>query len=113
MKQTYREKKLGPMANFLLPSLKLKERDLHRELEDTLLQKYGGYTVTSGTISGYWLDDRGDPVYGEHLEYKVAVCDRADELKAYLAHLAAKLGEQYIYLEVGDEAMFISRSNTS
>jgi hypothetical protein len=104
----YREKKLGPMANFLLPSLKLRQRELQREVEDTLLEKYGGFTVTAGSISGYWLDENGDPVYGEHQEYKVAVRDRAEELKAYLAELAGKLGEDCIYLEVGDEAMFIS-----
>lgn len=104
----YQEKKLGPMANFLLPSLKLRQRELQREVEDTLLEKFGGFTVTSGAISGYWLDEHGDPMYGEHQEYKVAVRERADELKSYLAELCRKLDEDCIYLEVGDSAYFIS-----
>ncbi len=101
------EKKLGAMANFLLPSLKLRERKLHKEVENFLLEEFDGFTVTSGMISGYWKDAEGNPTYGEHNEYKVAIREKAETLKSYLARLAFELDEECIYLEVGRESSFI------
>ena len=95
------------MANFLLPSLKLKKLKLQADLEETLLGKFGGFTVTAGMISGYWIDEQGKSLYGEHQEYKVAIGAQEEELKTYLADLAKKLDEECIYLEVGGETFLI------
>jgi len=74
---TYRKASLGRMATFLLPSLKLKQRDdknrtVEDRLHDFLLKNFEGYTVAGGNIFGYWKDNLGTTHYGEHKEYKVA-----------------------------------------
>lgn len=111
---TSRERSAGKMAVFLLPSLKLKQRgpggrtveeDLHR----FLLDKYGGYTAAAGNIFGYWKDENGRESYGEHKEYKVGISadDRLTGLKQHIAILARDMGEECIYFEYGEDAIFI------
>jgi hypothetical protein len=105
------------MALFLVPSVKLKERSCGgQRVEDGihtyLLDTFGGYTAAAGNIFGYWKDRQGRESYGEHKEYKVGLPDdeRIPDLKRFLAHLAAELREECIYLEIGREACFIYAS---
>ena len=99
----------GPIAAFLLPSLKLKHRSLEEKVHHFLLEEFGGYTATAGNIYGYWKDDNGGVDYGEHKEYKVALLDdtRLPALERFLADIAAEMDEKTIYLEAGKEARFV------
>jgi hypothetical protein len=105
---------LGRIGVFLLPSLKMKSlsprgRTYDQELHDFLLQNFTGYTVTTGNISGYWISC-GHEHYGEHREYKVAFSDpsKVPSLERYVAVLAAEIGEQTVYWEIGDEAYLLA-----
>src|SRR5689334_369854 len=109
-----RERTVGEMAVFLVPSLKLKHRDsggrtVEESLHRFLLDTFGGYTAAAGNIFGYWKDDQGRESYGEHKEYKVGLPNdgRVDELKRYIARLARDIGEECIYFEYGKHALFI------
>lgn len=102
------------MAVFLVPSLKLKQRDRSGQTDEEkihryLLERFGGYRAAAGNIFGYWKDDAGKESYGEHKEYKVALLDdnRLPQLKQFLSRVCREIGEECIYLETGKEAFFI------
>jgi hypothetical protein len=102
------------MVSFLLPSLKLKDRCGGAEtLEDGvhryLMATFGGYTAAAGNIFGYWRDSDGKESYGEHKRFEAGLRDEKllPELKRYLAALAARMGEECIYLQTGGEASFV------
>jgi hypothetical protein len=109
-----REEPAGRIAAFLVPSLKLKNRDEHGQaLEESvhryLLDTFGGYTAAAGNIFGFWKDAAGRESYGEHKRYEVGLKDESKlpELKRFLAKLARDMDEQCLYLQTGDEASFI------
>jgi hypothetical protein len=109
---------LGRMAVFLLPSLKLKERQkagrTYEEIVHQFLMKhFGGYTASAGNIFGFWCDEKsGREWYGEHREYKVSFRgqDRRKMLQDFLSRLARDLDEETIYLEYGEDAWLIYRA---
>jgi hypothetical protein len=110
----FREQPIGKIAVFLVPSLKLKRRSqsgqpLEERIHRFLLRRFGGYTAAAGNIFGYWKDERGRQLYGEHKEYKVGLLNdgKIPHLKRFLAELAADLSEECLYLEAGKEASFI------
>lgn len=112
--QAYHKQTLGRMAHFLIPSLKLKNRytggaTVEEELHQVLLRTFGGYTASSTTCYGFWLDNEGKEFYGEHREYTVAFVgkERVPELERLIADIASQIGEQCIYLETGEDACLI------
>ena len=111
---TVREESIGRPAAFLVPSLKLKQRGkdgqpLEENLHGYLLETFGGYTAAAGNIFGYWKDKSGNEFYGEHRRFEVGLLDedKLPELKRFLAGLADEMGEQCIYLQTGEEALFV------
>ena len=109
-----REEPIGRPAAFLVPSLKLKQRGesgqtLEEKLHGYLLGTFGGYTAAAGNFSGYWKDRSGREFYGEHRRFEVGLLeeDKLPELKRFLALLADDMGEQCIYLQAGEEALFV------
>jgi hypothetical protein len=110
----YRREPLGQLAVFLLPSLKLKQRDadgvaVEDRIHRFLLGNFSGYTVETGNILGFWTDAKGTEHYGEHRLFRVAFAGtvRVGELEAFLARVATEIGESSIYLETGDDAWLI------
>jgi hypothetical protein len=106
-----RVKSLGKNVRFLLPSLKLKEPcpgggTIEQSVHAYLVEHFGGYTVTSGTVSGYWREEDGTQSYGEHREFTVALHDNAGlpELKRFLALTGRRLCESCLYVEVAGSA---------
>jgi hypothetical protein len=79
------------------------------ELHDILLEHFSGYTVTTGNISGYWKDARGNEQYGEHREYRIAFSDPDDisALQDYICALASEIGEESVYCEVNNQAWLL------
>lgn len=113
-KQNYEKENLGAMVVFLLPSLKLKRKvekgeSLEDKLHDFLLKKFNGYTAAAGNIFGYWKNAAGKEFYGEHKEYKVSLLDKKEieTLEKFLAILASKMGEESIYLSIGEESWLL------
>jgi hypothetical protein len=109
-----REKPLGKNVRFLLPSLKLKEPcpgggTIEQSVHAYLVEHFGGYTVTSGTVSGYWREEDGSQSYGEHREFTVALPnDRGlPELKRFLALTGRRLCESCLYVEVAGAALLL------
>lgn len=110
----YRTESLGRMAAFLVPSVKLQQqtnrgKTFEQVIREFLISRYGGYTQTAGSISGYWRDQAGALHYGEHREFKVGFLgkDRIPELKEFLARIASEMKEQCMYLETGEDAMLV------
>lgn len=111
---TYHKESLGRMAVFLLPSLQLKSRGddgvpLEEHVHRFLMANFSAYTAQAGNIFGFWKDVRGEEHYGEHKVYKVSFVgkDRVPVLEEFLAQLAARLGEECIYFETGEDAWLI------
>jgi hypothetical protein len=109
----YRREPLGQMAVFLLPSLKLKRRGpdglaVEDRVHRFLIGNFAGYTVETGNILGFWKDD-GEEHYGEHRLFRVAFAgkERIPVLEAFLAAVAAEIGERSVYLETGEDAWLI------
>lgn len=110
----YREQPLGKNVRFLLPSLKLKEPcagggTIEESVHHYLVDNFGGYTVGSATVSGYWREEDGTHSYGEHREFTVALPhDRGlDELKRFLGQTARRLCESCLYVEVAGCAVLL------
>jgi hypothetical protein len=110
----YHEKPLGRNVRFLLPSLKLMQpsRDgesIERTVHSFLVDHFGGYTATSASLFGFWKDEEGEQLYGEHREFVVALPDDKGlpELKAFLGTVACALGEQCLYVEVAGNAALL------
>jgi hypothetical protein len=105
---------LGRPANFLMPSLKLKQKDdtghtVEDRLESYLLEEFGGYTASAGSIYGKWRGPDGEEYYGEHIRFTVAFrgAERIQRLLAFLAGLAAEIDEQTLYVETGEDAWLV------
>jgi hypothetical protein len=106
---------MGPVAAMLLPIEKLKTPSprgvpFENEIHEFLSTNLNGYTVTSGSISGYWKDNRGHDIYGEHREYRVALPPSPtarQTLEIFLATLAREMHEVCIYMECAGEAWLI------
>jgi hypothetical protein len=119
-KSAIRKESLGKMAVFLLPSLQLKRRGPKGALYEDILHKFlisrfGGYTASAGNIFGYWTDERtGREYYGEHKEYKVSFRgkERTNMLLQFLSRLAGRLGEDCIYVEIGEDAWLVYAAQT-
>src|SRR6202012_3897063 len=110
----FREQPLGKNVRFLLPSLKLKEPcpdggTIEQSVHAYLVEQFGGYTVASATVSGYWREDDGRYSYGEHREFTVALPnDRGlPGLKTFLAQVARMLCESCLYVEVAGSAVLL------
>ncbi|HEV2579191.1 MAG TPA: hypothetical protein VGU25_18435 [Acidobacteriaceae bacterium] len=109
-----REQPLGKNVRFLLPSLKLKEPcsgggTIEQSVHVYLVEHFGGYTVTSGTVSGYWREEDGSQSYGEHREFTVALHDdgKLPDLKRFLALTGRRLCESCLYVEVAGYAVLL------
>lgn len=106
---------MGAVAAMLLPIEKLKQPSprgvpFEREIHEFLSTNLNGYTVTSGSISGYWKDNQGHEIYGEHREYRVALPpspSARQTLEIFLGTLAHEMRETCIYLEHAGEAVLI------
>lgn len=114
MEPTVEEKPLGCIVCFLLPSLKLKDRDpdqvsIEEKVHHFLVDRFGGYTAAAGNIFGYWKDRAGRDSYGEHREFRVSVVDEQHlpELKRFLAETARDMHEECIWLQQGQDARLI------
>jgi hypothetical protein len=110
----YHEKPLGRNVRFLLPSLKLMQpsrsgESVERSVHSYLVEHFGGYTATSASLFGFWRDESGEHLYGEHREFVVALSDEKGlcDLKAFLGHVANQLGEQCLYVEVAGMASLL------
>ena len=73
------------------------------------MENFGGYTAQAGNIFGYWRSEAGVDSYGEHREFSVAFANdsKVQLLKDFLATLARDLGEECVYLRMGDETSLI------
>ena len=107
-------KRLGTVIQVLLPSLKMKSHSVRgvpyaSEFHAFLISRYGGYTVASGSITGYWLRSNQEEECNEHREYQIALKDQKalEGLSEYLSALARELSERTIYCQANGEAFII------
>lgn len=109
---------LGTRALFLIPSVKVygkkysKSGAVATKIHTFLSQTFGGYTCASGNIYGYFMGVDDPFAYDEHREFRVAFVDdeagtKLTNLQEFLAELAADIGEECIYLEVGGAALLV------
>ena len=111
---------LGQLAVALLPIEKLKRKSprgvpFEKEIHDFLVTNFNGYTVSSGNISGHWKDDHSHDHYGEHRQYKVALpaTESVRGFEVFLSGIAADMGEECVYMELGREIYLVYRSARS
>jgi len=113
-----RAKILGTIVQVLLPSIKMKSRTdkgtvFEKEFHDFLISNFGGYTVASGNITGYWMRSLRQEECNEHREYQIAISGTADfeKLTEYLARLAAQIKEQTVFCTMGGTAFLIRKKS--
>ena len=89
-----RPKTIGAIVELLLPSVKMKSLSprgvpFERELHEYLLTHFDGYTVASGSITGYWAKGPDGEQCNEHLQYRIAVPSAKDRnrMERHIAHL--------------------------
>ncbi len=108
------KKSLGRIGVLLLPSVKMKTlsprgKTYDRELHNFLVAHFGGYTIASGNITGYWKRDDGSEECNEHRQYKMAFTNEESfpALEEFISRLAAELGEESIFWEVDGTAWLL------
>jgi hypothetical protein len=113
-------KPIGIVVQVLLPSIKMKSHSrrgipFERQFHDFLLSSFGGYTVTSGNITGYWLGSSIGEECNEHREYQIAIArpEHLVKLGDYLGRLARELNERTIFCTMHGEAFLISAAKTT
>ena len=83
-------------------------KKIHRFLTTT----FGGYTCVSGNIFGFF-DGKDSPTeYDELREFRVAFKEderrtKIPRLQKFLAAICEDIGEECIYLELGEDAMLV------
>ena len=109
-----REKPMGQVVRFLLPSLKLKQVaeagiTAEQRVHQFFIENFGGYTAASGNIFGYWKDESGHNSYGVHREFTVTAAteQQLQAIREFIAKIAAELGEECIFVEIGGRASLI------
>lgn len=114
MRPTEAKTVMGKTFVVLLPSVKMKSLStrgttFEREFHHFLMDHFGGYTVASGSITGYWKNDEGREECNEHRRYEVALAKRTDAtlLEKQLAGLALELGEKSIFCQTEEHALVI------
>lgn len=105
---------MGRVVRFLLPSLKLKQAaeggaTAEQRVHQFFTENFGGYTAATGNIFGYWKDQQGEDSYGEHREFTVTAENEAqlDAIREFIARIAAELGEECIFVEIGGQGSLI------
>lgn len=110
----YDLKPLGSTMRFLLPSVKLEQRDLmqrsvRERVDDFLRANCSGRSRLVTTVEGWWKDESGRELYGEYREYRVSLEAEADvdRLNAFLAEIAVELGESFVCCVLNNAAYLI------
>jgi hypothetical protein len=105
---------LGHTMVFLLPSVKLEQRDLMQRklserLDEFLHANFSGRSRPGATVEGWWKDKTGKEHYGEHRQYTVSFDDDASvkKMNGFLAEIAVELGEMSIYCMLDNDAYLI------
>ena len=113
----YEKRHLGHCANFLLPSLKLKNeweegKDSSTEQVIGLFLRahFDGFTVGSDTILKVSRNAYGTALYGEYRRYTIVFSTQATlkTLENFLATVAYILDESSVYMETNEGAWLIS-----
>ena len=112
-------KTIGTLVQVLLPSIKMKSHSprgvsFEKEFHDFLLCHFGGYTVTAGSITGYWLKADRSEECNEHREYQIAISnsEHLARLHEYLATLARQLKERTIFGTLNGTAFLINAARS-
>jgi hypothetical protein len=106
---------IGTIVQVLLPSIKMKSREkgrvLERDFHRFLVSSFGGYTVASGSITGYWIGSSRKEECNEHREYQIAISSTADfeKLTNYLSTLADQIREETIFCAMSGRAFLIRK----
>jgi len=107
----------GKRAMFLIPSVKVYNRkysktrqSIARTVHNFLNDTFGGYTCASGNIYGYYTAESAE--YDELREFRVAFKEdegktKVPKLQEFLAAICQDIGEECIYLELGEDAMYV------
>jgi hypothetical protein len=119
MKQSKGTIRPAAVFQFLLPSVKMKSYSsrgviFERELHAHLMEHYGGYTVTGGSITGYWKRSDGTEECNEHRAYHVAV-DKSQSvrrLQKFIVSLGAELGEKSIFCITGGKVTLLATTGS-
>ncbi len=104
----YEIEDLGRPAVFLLPSHKLREKDVsgrtvEERLHDFLVEHFGAFTTTTVPYFGFWRNDGNTLVYDECRLYEVSFSgkDRIPLLLAELAAILPIIKEDCLYFKAG------------
>ena len=109
-----KKESLGKEAVFLLPSLKLEQRDqkgktIKDVIHDFIVKNFNSYTVETGNIFGYWKQRDGKIEYGEHRKFTVSFVgkNRIPILEKFIARIAYIIGEECVYFKTGEDTWLI------
>lgn len=106
---------IGRMAVFYIPSCKLDttlpEGTPRQMLHDFFMQHYNAYTHEASKIHGYWCK-QDMLVFDEHERYEVSFDgeDKVHEFVAFLSRFCQLIGEDCIYLTMGEKSWLVMPS---
>ena len=103
---------IGRMAVFFVPAQKLAVKpDTQNRLEEKLLSTYQGYTKMTQHIEGHYCMGH-EVVKDEHIRYEVSFPGKKQipAFVALISRLARDLGEEAIYLTMGQHSYLVTPS---
>lgn len=110
---------LGRVMPFLVPSRKLKTAFAGSTIEDALhrlIKKYvGAYTYLPIPYAGVWTNERGETLYDESREYRVAFLgkERIPLLLEILAAVAKEIGEECLFVGAGQYSATVTPTDAT
>ena len=103
---------IGRMAIFYIPVQKLTEHpETQKWLEESLIHLYGGFTKITQNIEGHFQMGH-EIIKDEHVRYEVSFNGkkRIPAFVKLVAKLAGELGEEAVYLTMGEKSYLVSRT---
>ena len=110
---------LGRPARFLIPAYKVHDskhsktgQNIPQAIHDFLMQAFGGYNFSLGNKVGFFRGQKSLVECDESKEFCVAFKEddkktRVPQLQQFLASICEDINEECIYLECGEDSMFV------
>lgn len=99
---------IGRMAIFYLPASKVTD-NMRSRVELFLLDNFSGYTCQRVNIEGAWAAG-GSVAWDSNIRYEASFAgkDRIPGLVGFLSGLCAEMGEDALYLTMGEDSYLVT-----
>lgn len=98
-------------CSFLVPVTDSRHRRMIPHVQDSLLNFFGGYSISEGLIQGAWKNHLGNVIHDTLRHFTIALPEKEiDKLRGILRIVCRQFGQDCVYFSVRGEVEFVSPS---